>query len=88
MTLFHANAAFSVFCKNTGVGARYRGQPSDRQLAELALDSFAMSLQPWQHDPALRLVLSLLVLVTDFALFIGLEEKHLAQTFVSIDFRR
>src|SRR5712692_7276191 len=44
-------------------------------------------LKPRQHDPALRLVLSLLVLVAHFTFFIGFEEDHLAQPFIRVNLR-
>ena len=45
----------------------------------------ACELQFRQHNTFLRLVLSLPVLVTGFADFVGLEKQDLAQPFVGID---
>lgn len=45
-----------------------------------------LALQPRQDDAALRLVLPFFVLVADFAIFVAHEEKHLAETFVGVDF--
>src|SRR5256885_16583713 len=48
----------------------------------------ARSLKARQHNPALRLVLPLLVLVAHFTIFVGFEEDHLAQPFIGVNLRR
>src|ERR1700687_3430810 len=61
----------------------FQGAP----FSHVTLQRWATRLQARQDDPALRLVLPLLVLVTHFTVFIGFEEDHLAQPFIRINLR-
>src|SRR5579862_7195680 len=52
---------------------------------EFGSAAFASDSDLGKDDPLLRLVFALLVLVGDFAHFVGFEENHLGKTFVRVN---
>src|SRR6267154_4254558 len=52
------------------------------------VETLVRCLKSRQHNPALRLVLPLLVLIAHFTIFIEHKEDHLAQTVIRINLRR
>src|SRR5216684_8153158 len=54
----------------------------------LTAECWMSPLQLRQHDPLLRLVLSLAILIAGLADFVRLEEEDLAQPFIGVDLRR